>query len=49
VNNRYDPQHGYKGAAPRAGDKAAPKRAAFKGNEERDGRGNTTGGKGGKR
>jgi len=42
VNNRYDPQHGYTGVAPRSGDKAAPKRAAFKGNEERDGRGNVT-------
>ena len=40
VNNRYDPQHGYKGAMPKAGDNAASKRAAFKGNEERDGRGN---------
>jgi hypothetical protein len=51
VNNRYDPQHGYKGAMPNVGDKAGPsgKQHAFKGNEERDGRGNTTGGKGGKR
>ena len=42
VNNRYDPQHGYKGSMPKAGDKVAPKRAAFKGNEERDGRGKVT-------
>jgi hypothetical protein len=51
VNNRYDPQHGYKGAMPHAGDKAAPqaKARAFKGNEERDGRGNVAGGKSGKR
>ena len=51
VNNRYDPQHGYKGAMPHAGDKAAPqaKAQAFKGNEERDGRGNVAGGKSGKR
>jgi hypothetical protein len=49
VNNRLDPQHGYKGAVPHAGDKAAPqaKAQAFKGNEERDGRGNVA--KGGKR
>jgi hypothetical protein len=51
VNNRYDPQHGYKGAMPAVGDKAETraKPEAFKGNEERDGRGNTTGGKGEKR
>src|ERR1700728_3938482 len=24
VNNRYDPQHGYKGAMPNVGDKAGP-------------------------
>jgi hypothetical protein len=49
VNNRYDPQHGYKGATPRVGDKAEPSKrvdsAHFKGNEERDGRGHKTGGK----
>ena len=41
VNNRFDPQHGYKGALPKAGDHPAPpaKAPAFKGNEERDGRG----------
>jgi hypothetical protein len=51
VNNRYDPQHGYKGKMPSIGDKAqTPAKAqAFKGNEERDGRGNVTGGKGGKK
>jgi hypothetical protein len=51
VNNRYDPQHGYKGAMPNVGDRNAPpaKARAFKGNEERDGRGNRTGGKNGKK
>lgn len=49
VNNRYDPQHGYKGPAPRRGEKAAPSRPPghvtnFKGNEVRDGKGHTTGG-----
>jgi hypothetical protein len=48
VNNRYDPQHGYKGSMPKAGDKADAHatQQAFKGNEERDGRGNVTGSKG---
>jgi hypothetical protein len=46
VNNRFDPQHGYKGPAPRVGEKPkaadrAPK--AFKGNEDRDGRGHVAG------
>ena len=47
VNNRYDPQHGYKGRMPSVGDKAetSAKPRGFKGNEERDGRGNVTGGK----
>ena len=51
VNNRYDPRHGYKGPMPNVGDRYAPpaKGHAFKGNEERDGRGNVTGGKGGKK
>jgi hypothetical protein len=51
VNNRYDPQHGYKGRMPNVGDKpeTQAKAQAFKGNEERDGRGNTTGGKGEKK
>jgi hypothetical protein len=41
VNNRLDPQHGYKGPMPKPGDHPDPKAkaAAFKGNEERDGRG----------
>jgi hypothetical protein len=43
VNNRYDPQHGYKGALPKNGEKAAAGKAPgkFKGNEVRDGRGHT--------
>jgi hypothetical protein len=51
VNNRFDPQHGYRGRMPSVGDKAeTPAKAqAFKGNEERDGRGNVTGGKGEKK
>jgi hypothetical protein len=51
VNNRFDPRHGYKGRMPNVGDRNAPpaKAHAFKGNEERDGRGNVTGGKGGKK
>jgi hypothetical protein len=51
VNNHYDPQHGYKGRMPSVGDKpeAAAKAQPFKGNEERDGRGNVAGGKGGKK
>lgn len=48
VNNRFHPDHGYKGPAPRVGDKPEPgkpldKVAHFKGNEERDGRGHVTG------
>jgi len=42
VDNSYDPNHGYKGPAPKAGEKAAEQRkdaASFKGNETRDGRG----------
>src|ERR1700690_987631 len=43
VNNTFHPQNGYKGAMPRAGERAEPTRrvtaANFKGNEERDGRG----------
>jgi hypothetical protein len=49
VNNTYHPQNGYKGALPNRGEKAEPANrvsaASFKGNEERDGRGNVTGGK----
>jgi hypothetical protein len=44
VNNRYHPEHGYKGHMPVAGEKAEPsnrldKVSHFKGNEMRDGRG----------
>jgi hypothetical protein len=49
VNNTYHPQNGYRGALPNRGEKAEPARrvtaSSFKGNEERDGRGNVTGGK----
>jgi hypothetical protein len=43
VNNHYDPQHGYKGSLPKAGDKArsTPAPGNFKANETRDGRGHT--------
>ena len=49
VDNTFDTQHGYNGERPKVGDKAAAQRRApekFKGNEERDGRGHTHGGKG---
>jgi hypothetical protein len=44
VNNHFDPQHGYKGPAPHAGDKPDPNNhldhmSNFKGNETRDGHG----------
>ncbi len=44
VNNRFHPEHGYKGHMPQAGEKAEPsnrldKVSHFKGNEMRDGRG----------
>jgi len=43
VNNRFHPEHGYKGAFPARGEKAIPERRVdsthFKGNEMRDGRG----------
>ncbi len=50
VNNRFDPNHGYSGPKPERGEKAEPSKrldkvAHFKGNETRDGRGHTTGGK----
>ena len=49
VNNTYHPQHGYTGALPNRGERARPAHrvtaASFKGNEERDGRGNVTDGK----
>lgn len=48
VDNRLHPEHGYKGPAPKRGEKAeASKRvdsAHFKGNEMRDGRGHVGGG-----
>jgi hypothetical protein len=44
VDNHYDVQHGYKGPAPKVGDKPDPdkhpdKATNFKGNETRDGKG----------
>ncbi len=43
VNNNFHPEHGYKGAMPKRGERAEPSKrvdnAHFKGNEERDGRG----------
>ncbi len=49
VNNHLHPEHGYKGPMPNRGEKAEPAKrvdkAAFKGNEERDGRGHATGDK----
>jgi hypothetical protein len=44
VNNRFHPEHGYKGHMPVAGERAEPsnrldKVSHFKGNEMRDGRG----------
>jgi hypothetical protein len=48
VNNRFHPEHGYKGPMPQRGEKAEPSRrvdtAHFKGNEMRDGRGHVSGG-----
>jgi len=48
VDNSFDPQHGYKGAAPKAGEKPAATRkdpSTFNGNETRDGRGHASGDK----
>jgi hypothetical protein len=48
VDNSFDPQHGYKGESPKAGEKASATRkdpATFKGNESRDGRGHGDGDK----
>src|SRR6202050_2617139 len=50
VNNRFHPEHGYKGPAPKVGDKPEPSKrvdkvANFKGNEMRDGRGHEGEGK----
>lgn len=51
VNNRFHPDHGYKGPMPNRGDKAEPDKhpeqgKGFKGNEVRDGRGHVVKGKG---
>jgi hypothetical protein len=48
VDNRFHPDHGYKGPMPNRGDKAEPNRSmskisGFKGSEMRDGRGHVTG------
>lgn len=50
VDNHFDPHHGYKGPAPKRGDKPEPakrvdKNDNFKGNEMRDGRGHGDGDK----
>jgi hypothetical protein len=50
VDNRFHPDHGYKGAMPNRGDKPEPSKhvdkiAGFKGSETRDGRGHAVGGK----
>jgi len=50
VNNHYDPHYGYKGPLPEHGARPEPGHApghdpSFKGNEMRDGRGHTGGGK----
>src|ERR1700684_1722134 len=50
VNTRFHPEHGYPGPTPQRGEKAEPSKridkvAHFKGNEVRDGRGHTGGGK----
>jgi hypothetical protein len=50
VNNRFHPDHGYKGPLPKVGDKPEPSKHLdkidnFKGNEVRDGRGHEVGGK----
>ena len=49
VNNRFHPDHGYKGAMPQRGERAEPAKRVnsshFKGNEMRDGRGHVTKGK----
>jgi hypothetical protein len=49
VDNRFHPDHGYKGPMPARGERAEPGRAVdaahFKGNEMRDGRGHVVKGK----
>ena len=46
VNNRFHPDHGYKGPMPERGEKAEPSKrvdsAHFQGNEVRDGRGHVS-------
>jgi hypothetical protein len=46
VNNKFHPEHGYKGPMPKVGEKAEPAKrvdaAHFKGNEVRDGRGHVS-------
>jgi hypothetical protein len=47
VNNRFHPEHGYRGALPQRGEHRAPDKAIapkhFKSNEVRDGRGHAVG------
>ena len=50
VNNRFHPDHGYRGPAPHPGDRPDPSRrldrvSHFRGNEVRDGRGHADGGR----
>jgi hypothetical protein len=50
VNNRFHPEHGYKGPMPNQGDRPEPSKrldkvSHFKGNEVRDGRGHVGDGK----
>ncbi len=50
VDNRFHPDHGYKGPMPARGEKPEPSKpvgrpSGFKGNEMRDGRGHVMGGK----
>jgi hypothetical protein len=51
VNNRFHPEHGYKGPLPERGERAEPSKrldkvSHFKGNEMRDGRGHANGKRG---
>ena len=43
VDNHFDPQHGYKGPAPKVGEHPQGKAPEFHGNEQRDGRGHVAG------
>jgi hypothetical protein len=49
VNNKFHPEHGYKGPTPHVGEKPEPEKrvdaAHFKGNEMRDGKGHVVKGK----